>query len=100
MRRITTLLVAALAFVLAAPALANNGKPSPKPPKTTSVQLLAFNDFHGNLQPPAGSGGRIQTGLNGTTAVNVDAGGVAYLATHLKTLRSTNTNSITVAAGD
>ena len=24
-----------------------------------SVQLLAFNDFHGNLEPPTGSSGRI-----------------------------------------
>ena len=25
---------------------------------TVDVQILAFNDFHGNLQPPAGSAGR------------------------------------------
>lgn len=97
MRRITMLLVAASALALAAPALADRGKND----KDTSVQLLAFNDFHGNLQPPAGSSGRIQVGVTSTgAAVNVDAGGAEYLATHVKTLRSQNTNTFTVAAGD
>ena len=52
-----------------------------KPPKRVSVQLLAFNDFHGNLEPPSGSSGRIGT---------VNAGGVEYFATHLKQLEATN----------
>ena len=42
---------------------------------TMPIQLLAFNDFHGNLEPPSGSSGLINT----TTA-----GGAEYLATHLK----------------
>jgi 5'-nucleotidase len=105
MRRLTTLLIAALALVLAAPALADRGERE-KRDRTTSVQLLAFNDFHGNIQPPSGSSGRIQVGLTSPTppaspaAVNVDAGGVEYLATHVKALRSQNTNTIVVAAGD
>ena len=46
--------------------------------KDTHVQLLAFNDFHGNLEPPTGSGGRIQVGFNPDgTPRNVDAGGAA-----------------------
>ena len=64
--------------------------------KDTFVQLLAINDFHGNLQPPAGSSGRIAVGPGQT----VDAGGVAYLATWIKSLRTTNANTITVGAGD
>jgi 5'-nucleotidase len=55
------------------------------------VQVLAINDFHGNLLPPTGSGGRV-----GTT----DAGGAAFLATHIKNLEATNANSIVVSAGD
>jgi 5'-nucleotidase len=97
MRRLTTLLVAALALVLAAPALADRGERENKD-RTTSVQLLAFNDFHGNIQPPSGSSGRIQ--VSATAPLNVDAGGVEYLATHVKALRSQNTNTIVVAAGD
>jgi 5'-nucleotidase len=64
--------------------------------KDTLVQLLAINDFHGNLQPPTGSGGRIAIGPGQT----VDAGGVQYLATWIKSLRTTNPNTITVGAGD
>jgi len=64
--------------------------------KDTHVQLLAFNDFHGNLEPPTGSSGRIAV----SPTQNVDAGGVAYFATHIKQLREENSNSLTVAAGD
>lgn len=63
------------------------------------VQLLGFNDFHGNLKPPAGSSGRIQTGPD--PAVNrVDAGGVEYMATHVQALAATNPNTVVVTAGD
>jgi 5'-nucleotidase len=64
----------------------------------TLVQLLAINDFHGNLQPPSGSSGRITTGVGQT----VNAGGVAYLATWLNTLEqgSPNETTIRVGAGD
>ena len=55
------------------------------------VQLLAFNDFHGNLDPPQGGDGQV-----GTTV----AGGVEYLATHLATLRAKGPNTLTVSAGD
>jgi hypothetical protein len=65
--------------------------------RDTFVQLLAFNDFHGNLQPPTGSGGRIAAAPGQT----VDAGGVEYLSTWLMQLRtSTSATSITVGAGD
>jgi 5'-nucleotidase len=73
---------------------------------TMNIQVLSFNDFHGNLEPPAGSGGRVVTGhgLNDakTAAVDLtaDAGGVEYLATHLRDARKGNANSVTVAAGD
>jgi 5'-nucleotidase len=73
-----------------------------------NIQVLSFNDFHGNLEPPAGSSGRVvtdhalSTTAGVTTAVNVntDAGGVEYLATHLRDARKGNANTITVAAGD
>ena len=65
--------------------------------KDTFVQLLAINDFHGNLQPPSGSSGRIAVGPGGAT---VNAGGVEYLATWIKSLRTTNPNTITIGAGD
>src|SRR5262245_22810939 len=78
-----------LAFSVLAPLLARPGQ-TPVPAETT-VQLLSFNDFHGNLEPPSGSNGTI----NG-----VEAGGVEYLATHLERAVAENPNSIIVASGD
>ncbi|TDC00609.1 bifunctional metallophosphatase/5'-nucleotidase [Nonomuraea longispora] len=65
-----------------------------KPPRTVPVRLLALNDFHGNLEPPTGSSGRM-VDEHGNT---VDAGGAAYVATHMKALSDRNT--IAVAQGD
>jgi 5'-nucleotidase len=62
-----------------------------KAPGTISVQILALNDFHGNLLPPTGSSGRVGT---------IDAGGVEYLATHINNLRALNPNTVVVSAGD
>ncbi len=70
------------------------------PPERTDkvpVQLLGINDFHGNLEPPGGSGGRIQETTAPTT---VNAGGAAYLATRLRALRAQTPNTLTVSAGD
>ncbi|MFJ3586124.1 bifunctional metallophosphatase/5'-nucleotidase [Streptomyces sp. NPDC090127] len=64
------------------------------------VQLLSFNDLHGNLEPPTGSAGRVtHTNEDGTTRT-IDAGGVEYLATHLREARKGNPYSVTAAAGD
>jgi len=64
---------------------------SAKPSPTVNVQILAVNDFHGNLEPPAGSSGRIGT---------INAGGAEYLATHINNLRALNPNTVVVSAGD
>ncbi|WP_236241453.1 bifunctional UDP-sugar hydrolase/5'-nucleotidase [Streptomyces sp. CC228A] len=68
--------------------------------RTVDVQLLSFNDLHGNLEPPAGSAGRVtHTHEDGSTET-IDAGGVEYLATHLREARKGQRYSITAAAGD
>ncbi|MFD5075418.1 bifunctional metallophosphatase/5'-nucleotidase [Streptomyces sp. NPDC058371] len=64
------------------------------------VQLLSFNDLHGNLEPPAGSSGRVTEQQADGTTKTIDAGGVEYLATHLRDARKGNKYSITAAAGD
>lgn len=70
------------------------------------VQLLAFNDFHGNLEPPAGSSGAVQVAGThvddkGKVVPNtVPAGGAAYLAGNLAAARAGHRDSLTVAAGD
>ncbi|GHH28143.1 bifunctional metallophosphatase/5'-nucleotidase [Streptomyces lanatus] len=64
------------------------------------VQLLSFNDLHGNLEPPSGSSGRVtELQADGTTKT-IDAGGVEYLATHLRKAREGQKYSITAAGGD
>lgn len=83
-RSVTSLIVLLLAALAVIPAAA-------APPGTVNVQILAVNDFHGNLQPPAGSSGRVGS---------VDAGGAEYLATHLRSLKATNPNTVVVSAGD
>ena len=61
------------------------------------VTILAINDFHGALEPPAASVAVAQ--VDGTSRP-VPAGGAAYLATAIAQLRKRAQNSITVAAGD
>lgn len=69
-------------------------------PAIVDVQVLALNDFHGNLLPPAGSSGRVNTSPPGQPIVNVDAGGATFLATHVATLEAANPNTTVVSAGD
>lgn len=85
-RAATVVAIALLIAAMAPAAIAVNGGPA-----TVDVQLLAINDFHGNLEPPAGSSGRIGA---------VNAGGVEYLATHVRNLEATNPNTVVVSAGD
>ncbi|WP_238384690.1 bifunctional metallophosphatase/5'-nucleotidase [Segeticoccus rhizosphaerae] len=102
-----TSMVAAAGMSLAQPAATANPAGHGKAHSPTmDIQLLSFNDFHGNLEAPSGSSGRITTGheLDPATSlpkdVTVDAGGVEYLATHLRDARKGHPNSLTVAAGD
>ena len=66
-------------------------------PNLVKLDLLAINDFHGNLEviPPTSSSGRIN---------NTPAGGAEFLARHLRMLRhqaeANEAHTITVAAGD
>ena len=70
------------------------GGPARDNAKTTEVQILALNDFHGQLRPPdsTSSGGRI-----GATA---GAGGAEFLAQYVRDLEATNPNTLFVSAGD
>ncbi|RPK53599.1 bifunctional metallophosphatase/5'-nucleotidase [Streptomyces sp. ADI93-02] len=68
--------------------------------RTVDVQLLSFNDLHGNLEPPAGSAGTVSETQADGTVTSVPAGGVEYLATSLRTARKGNPYSVTAAGGD
>ncbi|MEV5725504.1 bifunctional metallophosphatase/5'-nucleotidase [Streptomyces pharetrae] len=107
-RRTTRLLAAAAALATAGalaaalPSTASAGETTGKhrPGRYQDVQLLSFNDLHGNLEPPAGSSGRVTELQPDGTTKTVDAGGVEYLATHLRQAREGNKYSITAAGGD
>ena len=71
----------------------------PAPAATVKVQILAINDFHGNLKPPL-DGIRIQDPANPGKRINIAAGGAEYLATQVALLRARNANHVFVAAGD
>ena len=90
----TTRLAAAAAFLLALGGCATTEPPAVAP---VEVKLIALNDFHGSLQPPKQA---IDHPAPGPGAVRVPAGGAAYLASAIETLRSRNSNNLVVSAGD
>jgi len=68
-----------------------------QPVLPVEVQILAINDFHGNLEPPKAA---IDATAPDGSAVKVPAGGAAYLASALKAWREGKPYSVTVSAGD
>ncbi|MFJ9560258.1 bifunctional metallophosphatase/5'-nucleotidase [Streptomyces fuscichromogenes] len=94
-------LAVAAALTGALPADAHSGKGHGRHPgRYQDVQLLSFNDLHGNLEPPAGSSGRVTEAQADGTTRTIDAGGVEYLATHLRQARAGHPYSVTAAGGD
>ena len=111
--RVARRLVAIGASVVLLLTLAVPSAVAKKPVRTTDIQILGLNDFHGQLEvvnPIASSGGRIgalqgtfpnQTCTPGGTPNCIPAGGVEYLATHVRDLRAQNpNNTVFVSAGD
>ncbi len=102
----TVLAFVTLAVAIAvAPIAGAASDPSPRAvekAQTTEIQILGLNDFHGNLEPPTGSGGRIGALTAGACVAPTCflAGGVEYLATHVRQLEATNPNTLFVSAGD
>jgi 5'-nucleotidase len=66
--------------------------------RPVEVALIALNDFHGNLEPPR----RAITAPADAQGpeVQVPAGGAAYLAAAIETLRARHPNHLVVSAGD
>lgn len=95
MKRLGALVALAAGLLLLVPAFAGAAE-GPKD-NDIYVQLLAINDFHGHLQ--ANTPGTIRDPATSNMAA-VPAGGAAYLATTIKSLRATSANTITVGAGD
>ena len=71
---------------------------APQPPMAPiEVQILAINDFHGNIETPPEPVSITQAD---GTVLKVRVGGAAQLASALEQARQGHPNTITVAAGD
>jgi 5'-nucleotidase len=69
------------------------------PSPTVPLRIIAFNDFHGHLEP-----GDLTIAVpdpaDATRTVALPSGGAAYLATRIRTLREPGTESVVVSSGD
>jgi 5'-nucleotidase len=68
--------------------------PAPPPPATVTVKIVAFNDFHGNLQSP----GRF--GADARTTQRPAVGGADALAAWVARLKASNPLNVVVGGGD
>jgi 5'-nucleotidase len=80
-------------------ALAACATPQTQGPATAPVEvrIIGFNDFHGALEPPRTS---VPATAPDGSAVRVPAGGAAYFASAVRSLREGSPNTLVVAAGD
>jgi len=70
--------------------------PAQRATAPVEVQILAFNDFHGNLEPPPPAEVVEADGSKRT----ITTGGAAHLAAALAGLRAGHRDTVTVSAGD
>jgi 5'-nucleotidase len=86
--------VALLSCVALLSGCAATGGPIELPPPAPSIaqlQILAINDFHGNLDPADGANGRW---------LDTPVGGIEFLATHINSLRRAAPNTLVLSGGD
>ncbi|AXE36511.1 bifunctional metallophosphatase/5'-nucleotidase [Chromobacterium phragmitis] len=67
-------------------------------PGQVAVKVIAFNDFHGNLESPGTLA--IPDPNDPGKTIKTLAGGVDYLAAWIKQLRAQSPNTVVVSAGD
>jgi len=90
--------ISAAVAALFASACATQELPRPAVPTTSvEVQILALNDFHGNLERPEAP---LRFQMGSDTFGTGPAGGAATVGAGLAQLRGGHANTITVAAGD
>jgi 5'-nucleotidase len=70
--------------------------PAQRSAQPVDVQILAFNDFHGNLETPP----PVEVTEPDGTKHKIVTGGASHLAAALAGLRSGHSNTVTVSAGD
>jgi 5'-nucleotidase len=86
------------AAITAGYSISNSLLPPQEAAKNVDVKIIAFNDFHGHLEPPKLS--IAAPAGNGTSNIAVPAGGAAYMAGAIKHLKTLNPNHAVVSAGD
>lgn len=96
-RRAFAFLLPALLSACAAPMASHGPGGGPVESGPVEIGIVALNDFHGSLEPPRQS---VLTpdGKGGT--MQVPAGGAAWLASAVDSVRAKYPNHLTVAAGD
>ena len=80
-------------------AVAKTSKPAKAQSASVAVKVLAINDFHGNLLPPAG-GIKLPDPQNPDKTITLEAGGAERMATVVAQIKAKNPNHVFVAAGD
>lgn len=90
-------LIPAFLLPLVAACATPGGVQSAQTAAPVTVGIVAINDFHGSLEPPHQSV-PAPDGKGGT--VRVPAGGAAYLASAIDTVRAKYPHHLTVSAGD
>ena len=101
MNKLNLSVVSCLGLTIAAllTACASGSVSAPPLAPLVRVSLVGLNDFHGNLQPPSGT--VVVADPANPAGTRVTAGGAAYLATLIATLKAQNPGStLVVAAGD
>ncbi|WKJ89493.1 bifunctional metallophosphatase/5'-nucleotidase [Methylomonas montana] len=65
-------------------------------PATTTIKIVAFNDFHGQMESP----GTFRQTPTSPQSTNIPVGGVDWMAGYVENLKSENPNTVVVSAGD
>jgi len=63
---------------------------------TTTIKIVAFNDFHGQLESP----GTFRQTPSSAASTNIPVGGVDWMAGYVENLKSQNPSTVIVSAGD
>ena len=66
------------------------------PPVSTKIKIIAFNDFHGQLESP----GALRQTPSSSALTTVAVGGVDWMAGYVTDLKRQNPNAVVVSAGD
>lgn len=84
-------------FLLLGASMAASASPN-STAETVELQIVAFNDFHGQIEPPSASEILYYNTTN--YPFQAEVGGAPYLVTQIKALKAGNPNTVIVSAGD